>query len=58
MCKIPSLAKELLASHGGLCSMVLVLQDFKLNVIKYMKEHITEAAERHFWFILKPENGT
>jgi hypothetical protein len=28
--------------------MVLVLQDFTLNVIKYMKEPITKAAERHF----------
>jgi hypothetical protein len=28
--------------------MEIVLQDLKLNVLKYMKEHITKAAERHF----------
>jgi len=28
--------------------MELVLQDFILNVVRYMKGHITEAAERHF----------
>jgi hypothetical protein len=48
MCEVPSLAKELLASQGGLCSMEIVLQNFKLNVIKYIREHITEAAEIHF----------
>lgn len=42
--------------------MVLVLQDFKLNVIKYIKEHFTEAAEKDILVHLKARkwymNGT